>query len=141
MRPELAVLYRVARRICDCPEDAEDAVGQTLMKAAKAWASFDGVFLRSWLIRILRNEVLNKRREDRARPATVAIDEEMIEAKSFWDDVHWKLASERIVQELDELPQEYPHAVQQCDVEHGRRRRTAKSRPRDEEFTSARDRR
>jgi RNA polymerase sigma-70 factor, ECF subfamily len=116
VRPHLAVLYRVAKRMCCRPEEAEDMVGQTLMKAVRAWDGFDGEYVRSWLIRILRNEVLNKRRDDHAHPA-VPLSEPVVEAESFWDEVHWRLAAERILEELSDLPDEYRLAVQLCDVE------------------------
>lgn len=52
VRPELPVLYRVSRRLGASPDDAEDYVQLTLLRAYEHWKSFDGRFLRSWLIRI-----------------------------------------------------------------------------------------
>lgn len=66
VQPELAVLYRVARRLGGNAEQAEDLVQTTLIKAYQAWERFDGRHLRSWLIRILRNEFLMNVRS--ARP-------------------------------------------------------------------------
>jgi RNA polymerase sigma-70 factor, ECF subfamily len=61
--------------------------------------------------------VLNKRREEGARPTTVAMEAAELEGESFWDEVHWRMASEKVLEALDTLPEEYRMAVQLCDVE------------------------
>lgn len=117
VRPEMAVLYRVARRMCGSDSLAEDMVSQTLLKAFRAWQRFDGQYVRSWLIKILRNEVLNQRRTQLARPQEAELEETSGVTEGFWDQVNWKLAGERILLELNELPSEFRMAVQLCDVE------------------------
>jgi RNA polymerase sigma-70 factor (ECF subfamily) len=116
VRPELTVLYRVARRLCRNPQDAEDAVAQTLVNAYRAWGDFNGEYLRSWLITILRNEVRKRHRYDAARPDTTEQDED-VATDGFWEAVHWSLAVDRVIEELDALPEEFRLAVQLCDVE------------------------
>jgi RNA polymerase sigma-70 factor, ECF subfamily len=117
VRSELPVLYRVARRLCGCPTEAEDLVGQTLMKACRGWDGFDGRFLRSWLIQILRREFYDRRRQANAAPLVLDLEEIDLVDDGDWSAVDWKLAAERILDELDRLPEEYRLAVQLCDVE------------------------
>ena len=67
------MLYRVARRMGADADAAEDLVQMTLVKAYQAWERFDGRHLRSWLIRILRNERLMAIRSEKP---SVSLEEE-----------------------------------------------------------------
>lgn len=60
--PELPVLYRVARSLTDQPADAEDLVQDTVVRAFRASARFDGANPRAWLLTILRNTNRNRHR-------------------------------------------------------------------------------
>ncbi|MEX2561945.1 MAG: sigma-70 family RNA polymerase sigma factor [Nitriliruptoraceae bacterium] len=65
--PELEVLYRVARRLTRSDADAEDLVQDALVRAYRAFDSFDGRYPRAWLLTIVRNTHINtlrKRRPD-----------------------------------------------------------------------------
>jgi RNA polymerase sigma-70 factor (ECF subfamily) len=98
-------------------EDAEDLVQQSLLNAYRAWRRFDGRNLRSWLIRILRNEHLSKIKRDSSRPQETALDVEIADAEGSWDRIAWRDEASRILAELERLPPEYALAVQLCDVE------------------------
>ncbi len=117
VQPELAVLYRVAKRLAKDATEAEDLVGQTLFKAYRAWHSFDGAYLRSWLIRILRNEWLGSRR---GSVQVDSLEDEGINEPAG-DDVQSRVEAnfdrESIAQAIDSLPEEYRLAVQLVDVE------------------------
>lgn len=63
--PELPVLLRVARRVTANPQDAEDAVQETLIRAYRAIDRFDGRHPRAWLLTILRNASHNLYRKKR----------------------------------------------------------------------------
>ena len=113
----LPVLYRVARRLCGGDVDAEDAVGDTLLKAVRAYAAFDGRFPRAWLIQILRNEHLGALRRRAVRPES-QIDEAIEPSdEGFWRRIEWRAVGEDLLRELDGLPEEYRLAVVLCDVE------------------------
>ena len=117
IQPELSVLYRVARRMGGSAEQAEDLVQTTLIKAYQAWDRFDGRHLRSWLIRILRNEFLMTVRS--ARPE-VSLDEPEapeVSQEPFWSDLAWKLQADQVMVALEALPETYRIVVQLCDVE------------------------
>ncbi|MBL8067748.1 MAG: sigma-70 family RNA polymerase sigma factor [Armatimonadetes bacterium] len=115
--PELPVLYRVARRLGCSPEEAEDLVQTCLLKAFKAWERFDGCNLRSWLIKILRNERLMVIRS--YKEALSLEDHAEIEPvqEGFWGELDGKLEAERIFAAMEELTPPYRMAVQLCDVE------------------------
>ena len=81
---ELPVLYRVAKRLVRSEADAEDLVGQSLLLAAKAWGQFDGRHVRSWLIRILKNEHLGRLRSRASRPETAIEDIVEPSEAGFW---------------------------------------------------------
>jgi len=115
---ELPVLYRVAKRLTRNPAIAEDLVAQTLLDASKGWDSFDGEFPRSWLIKILRNNHSKALRTTAARPTSQPIDDvELGVSPDFLGDLNFKLIGNRIMEELDTLPEEYRMAIVLCDVE------------------------
>lgn len=116
VRGELAVLYRVARRLVRSPEEAEDLVQQTLMRAFGAWSRFDGQHLRSWLIRILRNENLMRVRSNQ-RVEHAELKEDSAIDEGFWDDIVWRDHADRILNALDEIPLDFRMTVVLCDVE------------------------
>lgn len=116
VRPELAILYRVARRLARSDDEASDLVQQTLMKAFQAWGRFDGRYLRSWLIQILRNENLMRLRSS-GKHEEVELDDQLVSEEPFWDEVHWRSQVHRILEELDRIPEEFRLAVTLCDIE------------------------
>lgn len=61
--PELAVLWSVARRLTSGPQEAEDLVQDTLLRAYRAIDGFDGRYPRAWLLTILRNTQANRARK------------------------------------------------------------------------------
>jgi RNA polymerase sigma-70 factor (ECF subfamily) len=62
-------LYAAAMRLTRNPTDAEDLVQETLLKAYRAYGSFEaGTNLRAWLYRILTNTFINNYRRDTRRP-------------------------------------------------------------------------
>lgn len=116
VRPELAILYRVARRLTRSEDEASDLVQQTLLKAFQAWNRFDGRYLRSWLIQILRNENLMRIRSS-GKHEEIELDEQIAIDEPFWDEVHWRTQVHRVLIELDKLPEEFRLAVTLCDIE------------------------
>ena len=117
VKGELAVLYRVARRMGTSQEQAEDLVQTTLIKAYQAWDRFDGRHLRSWLIRILRNERLMALRTEKYESSLDEPDATEVADQPFWDELSWKMAADKVLLELQQLPDIYQMAIQLCDVE------------------------
>lgn len=117
VRGELAVLYRVARRMGVSAEQAEDLVQLTLVKAFQAWENFDGRYLRSWLIRILRNERLMALRSERVESSIDDTPDSELAEAPFWEEVSWRIEADRVLLELESLPDIYQLAIQLIDVE------------------------
>jgi len=116
LRAELPILFRVAKRLAKSADVAEDLVGQTLYSAVRFRNSFDGRHLRSWLIKILRNEFNSLLRRESSRP-TVVLEDVEGESESFWDEVHWRVDAEVLMRELANLSEEHRLIIQLCDVE------------------------
>lgn len=117
VRHELPLLYRVARRMSSNADEAEDLVQQTLIKAYRGWGRFDGSYLRSWLMRIMRNEMAYAKRREASGIQTAELLDDGISEDGLWDSVAWRDQAQKILNELDRLPEEYRMAVVLCDVE------------------------
>lgn len=117
LESELEVLLRVAKRLTLNDADAEDVVGATIMAAFKAWHGFDGRHVRSWLIRILRNEwlMILRRRNVRREVALEAAGEP--EAGDFWQAIDTQILHEKIRENIDGLAEDYRLAITLCDIE------------------------
>lgn len=63
--PEIEVLLRVAHSITNNHAEAEDLVQDTLLRAYRSIATFDGQHPRAWLLTILRNTNINRNRRQR----------------------------------------------------------------------------
>jgi RNA polymerase sigma-70 factor (ECF subfamily) len=71
--PHLHELYAVAMRYTRNPDDAQDLVQETFLRAYLAWSSFlPGSNCRAWLLRILTNGFINHYRKGRSRKAFAA---------------------------------------------------------------------
>jgi RNA polymerase sigma-70 factor (ECF subfamily) len=116
-------LYAAALRLTRSPNDAEDLVQDTYLKAFRAAGQFrPGTNLRAWLFTILQNTFRNLRR-DRGRDP-VDIDSEAVErvpAGSELPDPERRLLDsvidEDVRQALDALPPAYREAVWMRDVD------------------------
>lgn len=113
----MPVLYRVARRLGSSPEEAEDLVQAAVFKAFRKWHQFDGRYMRSWLVRILRNERLALLRVFKPEFDQDGLTEDTLVEDTFWSSVETKLEADRIIQEMDKLSEPYRLAIQLCDVE------------------------
>lgn len=114
---EMPVLYRVARRLGSGAEEAEDLVQAAVFKAFQKWHQFDGRYLRSWLVRILRNERLAVLRVYQPDFEPDGLSDEAVVEEGFWSTVETRLEADRIIREMDYLSEPYRLAIQLCDVE------------------------
>jgi RNA polymerase sigma-70 factor (ECF subfamily) len=116
-------LYAAALRLTRSPNDAEDLVQDTYLKAFRAAGQFrPGTNLRAWLFTILQNTFRNLRR-DRGRDP-VDVDSEAVErvpAGSDLPDPEQRLLDsvidEDVRQALDALPPAFREAVWMRDVD------------------------
>jgi RNA polymerase sigma-70 factor (ECF subfamily) len=69
-------LFKSALRMAHSPEDAEDLVQETYLKAFKYYHRFaEGTNLKAWLFKIMKNTFVNSYRKARLQPPTADFDE------------------------------------------------------------------
>ena len=117
-------LYGMALRLTRRPQDAEDLVQDTYLKAFRAAGQFQrGTNLKAWLFTILHNTFRNNRRHDGRSP--VDVDSEAVEraaGESPADQSPEQLLSRQTLDvdlqaALDALPDAFRQAVWLRDVE------------------------
>lgn len=92
-----AMIFRIAMHIMACPEDAEDIVQETFLKAFQHLHRFEErARFSTWLTRIAVNTALTKRR-DTGRTTTISMDQEADEGGTLADKVgDWKPNPEQL---------------------------------------------
>jgi RNA polymerase sigma-70 factor (ECF subfamily) len=127
--PILPNLYGAALRLTRNPQDAEDLVQETFLRAYRGFAGFqEGTNLRAWMYRILTNTFINTYRKKQREPVTVQDDDiedwylydrlggSTVEA-SAESEVLEKLPDEDVQRALEALPEGFRMAVLLADVE------------------------
>jgi len=120
--PHLDTLYRVALRLTGEAAAAEDLVQETMLRALRAWASFQpGSNARAWLVTILRNQFINGWRARRRTPDAVAFDtipelpdvgDPDPEGRFFRD-----LVDDEVLAAVDALPVDFREVLVLSDME------------------------
>jgi RNA polymerase sigma-70 factor (ECF subfamily) len=122
----LDALYGLALRLSGGDEPrAEDLVQEALLKAYRAWDSFEqGTNCRAWLMTILRNTFINQFRRQKSRPTDVEFEQVAERPHSpalFEADPEGRLFERiidaEVIAAIDELPEEFRVAVVLADIE------------------------
>ncbi len=119
--PEIEVLLRVAHSLTRHHAEAEDLVQDTLIRAYRGIAGFDGRHPRAWLLTILRNTHINRnrrRRPELLRDPDSAVDRMVSAASDERADssVDEEMDVE-IVRALDELDERFRQVVELVDID------------------------
>ena len=130
--PHLDAVYRFALRLSGAPDQAEDRVQETFLRAYKAWGQYTrGTAAKSWLFTICRNVFL-RGRERRQRHDEIVTENVGRDGPGpnpvnpVWvsvlgvdpeGDFFESIVDERIIQAIDDLPEEYRTAVVLSDLE------------------------
>lgn len=129
--PHLDAVYRFALRLSGAPDQAEDLVQETFLRAYRSWDQYTrGTAAKSWLFTICRNVFL-RRRERRQRHDEIV--DENVERSGGGNPVNpvWvsvvgvdpegdffdSIVDGKIIGAIEELPEEYRTAVILSDVE------------------------
>jgi RNA polymerase sigma-70 factor (ECF subfamily) len=130
--PHLDAVYRFALRLSGAPDQAEDLVQETFLRAYKSWGQYtEGTRAKSWLFTICRNVFL-RGRERRQRHDEIV--EESVGREGpganpvnpVWvsvlgvdpeGDFFDSIVDEEIVHAIEALPEEYRTAVVLSDLE------------------------
>jgi len=121
-------LYRMARRLCGSPDDAEDLVQETYLRAFRHFDQFDpGTNCRAWLFAILHNTFVNRvKRDGRERPeleegeldrAEVGSSEVMVAIANPEEEFLRAVVEAGLVAGLERLPPRFREVVLLADVE------------------------
>ncbi|GAA4903733.1 RNA polymerase sigma-70 factor (ECF subfamily) [Stackebrandtia albiflava] len=128
--PLVDQLYGAALRMTRNPQDAEDLVQETYLKAFSAFHQFKaGTNLRAWMYRILTNTYINSYRKRKRQPVQAPTDEitdwQLVEAESHTSsglrsaetEALDRLPDSDVKDALARLPEEFRLAVYLADVE------------------------
>ena len=128
----ISALNRFAYSLCQHREEAEELVGETVVKAfEKRHQLKDDAKIRQWLFRILNNVFISNYRKNKKQrkinlPDSVDISFSLFEqvASSSYTDEGTpeksfinKITKEKIHQAINELPEEFRITLVLCDVE------------------------
>ena len=129
--PLLDSLYAGALRMTRNPQDAEDLVQETMMRAYRAFDRFEaGTNLKAWMFRIMTNAYINTYRKKQREPIKVSQDDaeefdlyqelknhDIAYTRSAENVVLDQLVDSDITQALDDLPEQFRLAVILSDVQ------------------------
>jgi RNA polymerase sigma-70 factor, ECF subfamily len=126
--PHLDALYNFGLRLTSDPNDAEDLVQDTVVKAYRFFNSYEkGTNAKAWLFRILKNSYINNYRKKSKKPQEVDYDEvatfyetiraERTETSDLEDKMFRELIDDDLSNALDSIPEDFRTVVLLCDVE------------------------
>ncbi|WP_024356343.1 sigma-70 family RNA polymerase sigma factor [Leucobacter chironomi] len=128
--PLLDQLYGAAMKMTRNPQDAQDLVQETFLKAFSAFASFqEGTNLKAWLYRIMTNSYINTYRKRQREPYLGAVDEledwqlggaesaTAMSARSAEAEAIDRTPDSVVSEALNALPEDFRMAVYLADVE------------------------
>lgn len=130
--PHMDAVYRFALRLSGSRDRAEDLVQDTFLRAYRAWDQYTpGTRAKSWLFTICRNVFLRQRertqRHDEIIAENVPRDSGSVPAVNpLWSTTEGKdpegsffnsIVDAKILEAIDELPEEYRTAVVLSDLE------------------------
>lgn len=126
--PHLDAMYNFALRLTSDPNDAEDLVQDTIVKAYRFFSSYEkGTNAKAWLFRILKNSYINNYRKKSKQPNQVDYDEvssfyetiraDRTDTSDLEDRMFRELIDDDISNALEELPEDFRTVVLLCDVE------------------------
>ncbi|MBN1279932.1 MAG: sigma-70 family RNA polymerase sigma factor [Chlorobiaceae bacterium] len=121
-------LYNYALHLTMNPDDAEDLVQETYLKAYKFFNSFErGTNCKAWLFKILKNNYINRFRKNSREPGKVdydlikdfyhSIKDVRSDTSEADSDYFHSLMHEEVYQALQSLPEEFREVIQLCDIE------------------------
>ena len=126
--PHLDAMYTFALRLTSDPNDAEDLVQDTIVKAYRFFSSYEkGTNAKAWLFRILKNSYINNYRKKSKQPSQVDYDEvssfyetiraDRTDTSDLEDRMFRELIDDDISNALEQLPEDFRTVVLLCDVE------------------------
>lgn len=126
--PHLDATYNYALRLTTDPNDAEDLLQDSIVKAFRFFSSFQkGTNARAWLYRIVKNSYINNYRKASRQPQKVDYDEvatyyenirsEQSDTTDLQAQLYRSEYDDEFKQALDDLPEDFRTPLLLCDVE------------------------
>lgn len=122
------LLYNFALRTTGDPDDAQDLLQETFLKAYRFWDKYEkGTNIRAWLFRIMKNSYINRYRKETREPGKVdfedvenfydSIRDESKETSDLQQRMFGDLLGDEVTSALQELPDDFRTVVILCDIE------------------------
>ena len=126
--PHIDALYNFALRMTGDPEDADDLVQETYLKAFKYFDKFEkGTNCKAWMFRILKNSFINDYRKTSKEPDKVDYDDIQnfyetikstdIKTQHLQEDVFSQLLDDEISKAITNLPEDFRTVIILNDIE------------------------
>ncbi len=126
--PHMDILYNYGLRLTGHPEDANDLLQETFLKAYRFWDKFEkGTNCRAWLFRIMRNSYINRYRKAVKTPEHVDYDEikefyntireQSTDANDLSEKLYGQLLDDQVATAITDIPEEFRTVVILCDIE------------------------
>ncbi len=126
--PHLDATYNYALRLTTDPNDAEDLLQDSIVKAFRFFSSFQkGTNARAWLYRIVKNSYINNYRKASRQPPKVDYDEvatyyetirsEQSDTTDLQAQFYRSEYDDDFKKALDDLPEDFRTPLLLCDVE------------------------
>ena len=126
--PHMDLLYNYALRMTGNPDDADDLVQETYLKAYRFWDKYEkGTNIRAWLFRIMKNSYINRYRKETKEPDTVDYEEvqnfyntiraESADPNDLQEKIFGGLLEDEVARALESLPEDFRTVVILCDIE------------------------
>ena len=126
--PHLNALQSFALKLTNDPEDADDLVQDTMLKAFRFFDKFEkGTNCKAWLFQIMKNSFINNYRKHSKEPDKVDYEDvqnfyenikaDEVKSSHFEDDAFTDILDDEIVNALSTLPDDFRTIVFLSDIE------------------------
>ncbi len=126
--PHMNALYNFALRMTTDPDDADDLLQETYLKAYRFFDKFErGTNCKAWLFRIMKNSFINIYRRSAKEPDKVDYDEveefyhtiraESADPNDLQERLFSNLLDDDVSRALELLPEDFRTVVILCDIE------------------------
>lgn len=126
--PHIDALYNFALRMIGDPDEADDLVQETMLKAFRFFDKFEkGTNCKAWLFRILKNTYINEYRKVSKQPNKVDYEDVQnfyenikateVKSQHYEEDAFSKLLDDDISSAITELPEDFRTVIILSDIE------------------------
>jgi RNA polymerase sigma-70 factor (ECF subfamily) len=126
--PHMDALYNYALRMTGDPNDADDLLQDTYLKAFRFWDKYEkGTNIRAWLFRIMKNSYINLYRKSSKEPDTVdyedvqnfyqTIRDQSTDPNDLQEKLFGSLLEDDVARALESLPEDFRTVIILCDIE------------------------